>query len=76
LPRCYFDLEPGLGKDTEGEDLPNDEAAQRVAAEVARELARNRPPGRIGNLVVSNEQGAVVYDVELASFGTVADPTR
>jgi hypothetical protein len=65
MPRYYFRLEPGIARDTEGDELPNDEAARRVAEDVAGDLTKNRPPTYLGTLVVADITGAVVGEIEL-----------
>jgi hypothetical protein len=63
MPRYYFSLTSG-GRDEEGADLPDDDAARREAGLVGRDFARNSPT-RTGQVIVTREDGTVVHEVDL-----------
>jgi len=60
----YFHLEPFV-RDIEGQELPDDEAARRAATEDARDLAKNRPPSPWWTLVVTDNRGTVMREIEI-----------
>ena len=66
MPRYFFNLHYGDPRlDTQGEELPDDEAAWREATIIAGELFKDIDgkfqPGRQWRLEVTNEQGKPVY---------------
>jgi hypothetical protein len=64
MPRYFFHLEDGERiRDQLGQELPDDHAALRLAAEVAAALRRR---GRIWRVVVTNEWGHEVTEVPVA----------
>jgi hypothetical protein len=63
MPRYYFSLTSG-GRDDEGADLPDDDAARHEAILVACDFARNSPK-RTGQVIVIGEDGAVVHEIDL-----------
>jgi uncharacterized protein DUF6894 len=62
MPRYFFHLHGSGARDTEGQELPNDEAARQEAAAVARDLGRNRSVATNERLVVTDESGKVIHE--------------
>jgi hypothetical protein len=66
MPRYFFFLESSTGTipDEQGEELPDDDAAHRLALRIARELADWE---RVSNasVVVISEDGRLVSEVPL-----------
>lgn len=64
MPRYFFNARrpDGLLPDPEGEDLPDLTAARAMAADVAREMARNAPPEMWSgwSLEIADETGLTV----------------
>jgi hypothetical protein len=70
MPRYFFDLNDGrkLIPDLEGTELPDDDSARAHAAQVARELARNREQEtRSWRLAVRDEEEALRFELPFAS---------
>jgi hypothetical protein len=69
---CYFfNLNDGRNiiPDLEGTELPDDDSARAHAAQVARELARNREQEtRSWRLAVCDEQGTLRFELLFASM--------
>jgi hypothetical protein len=70
MPRYFFDLNDGrkIIPDLEGTDLPDDDSARAHAAQVARELARNREQEtRSWRLTVRDEEEMLRFELLFAS---------
>jgi hypothetical protein len=71
MPRYFFNLNDGrkVIPDLEGTELPDDDSARAHAAQVARELARNREEEtRSWRLAVCDAQGALRFELIFASI--------
>src|SRR5258708_34011521 len=71
MPRYFFNLNDGrkIIPDPEGTELPNDDFARAHAAQVARELARNREQEtRSWRLAVSDAEGTLRFELTFASM--------
>jgi hypothetical protein len=66
MPRYFFHLHSSGAHDTDGQELPNDEAAREEAVAVARDLARNRNVATGERIIVTDVSGTVVHDEPLA----------
>ena len=64
MPVYFFHLS-GRGRDTEGQEFPDDEAASKEAAAVARDLSQNRHVVTDDRVVVTNADGVVVHEEPL-----------
>jgi hypothetical protein len=72
MPRYFFNLNDGekIIPDVEGTELPDDESARAHAAQVARELARNRERETISwRLAVCYADGTLCFELLFASMG-------
>lgn len=72
MPRYFFNLNDGerIIPDVEGTELPDDESARAHAAQVARELARNRERETISwRLAVCHADGTLCFEQPFASMG-------
>jgi hypothetical protein len=71
MVRYFFHLEDesGVLRDDIGEEFANTEQAKTLAAQVARELARNRPDCAGRSLLVTDAVGAVLWRVPLLDPG-------
>jgi|SRR5712671_162814 len=79
MPRYFFNLNDGrkVIPDVEGTELPDDDSARAHAAQVARELARNREEeSRSWRLAVCDAQGTLCFEVPFASLGELTPRTR
>ena len=61
MPQYFFHLDGFPPGDTEGEELPNDEAARQEALSLARDLSRNRVVSANERLIVTNAKGDVIH---------------
>ena len=52
-------------RDTEGQELPDDETARQEARVVARELSQNRNVATDEKLIVTNADGQVIHEEPL-----------
>jgi hypothetical protein len=71
MPRYFFDLNDGrkVIPDLEGTELPDDDSARAHAAQVARELARNREQEtRSWRLAVCDAEGTLRFELLFASM--------
>jgi len=71
MPRYFFNLNDGrkIIPDPEGTELPNDDFARAHAAQVARELARNREQEtRSWRLAVCDAEGTLRFELTFASM--------
>ena len=71
MPRYFFNLNDGqkIIPDLEGTELPDDDSARAHAAQVARELARNREEEtRSWRLAVCDAQGTLRFELLFASM--------
>jgi hypothetical protein len=69
MPRYYFNLNDGrkIIPDLEGTELPDDDSARAHAAQVARELARNREEEtRSWRLAVRDAEGTLRFELPFA----------
>ena len=62
MPRYFFHLHGSGARDTEGQELPDNEAARQEARLVARELSQNRKVATDERLIVTNEKGEVIHE--------------
>ena len=62
MPRYFFHLHGSGARDTEGQQLPDNEAARQEARLVARELSQNRKVATDERLLVTNEKGEVIHE--------------
>jgi Domain of unknown function (DUF6894) len=67
MPRYFFHLHGSGARDTEGQELPDDEAARKEAAAVALDLSRNKAVATDERLVVTNADGKVIHEEPLFS---------
>jgi hypothetical protein len=65
MPRYFFHLHGSGARDTEGQELPNDEAAREEAKVVAGELSQNRTVATHERLIVTNAKGEVIHEEAL-----------
>ena len=65
MPRYFFHLHGSGARDTEGQDLPDDEAARKEAAAVALDLSRNKAVATDERLVVTDAAGKVIHEEPL-----------
>ena len=65
MPRYFFHLHGSGARDTEGQEFPNDDAARREAALIARELSKNRTLSANARLVVTNDKGEIIHEEPL-----------
>ena len=65
MPRYFFHMHGSGARDTEGQELPDDEAARQEARAVARELSQNRNVVTDERLIVTNADGKVVHEEPL-----------
>lgn len=65
MPLYYFHLHGSGARDTEGQELANDEAAREVARAVARELSQNKFPTTDERLIVTTADGTVIHEEPL-----------
>jgi len=71
MPRYFFNLNDGekIIPDLEGTELPDDDSARAHAAQVARELARNREQQtRSWRLAVCDAHGTLCFELLFASI--------
>jgi hypothetical protein len=71
MPRYFFNLNDGrkIIPDLEGTELPDDDSARAHAAQVARELARNREQEtRSWRLAVRDAEGTLRFELTFASI--------
>jgi hypothetical protein len=71
MPRYFFNLNDGrkIIPDLEGTELPDDDSARGHAAQVARELARNRERETSSwRLAVCDAEGALRFELLFASM--------
>ena len=71
MPRYFFNLNDGrkIIPDLEGTELPDDDSARAHAAQVARELTRNREQEtRSWRLAVCDAQGTLRFELLFASM--------
>jgi uncharacterized protein DUF6894 len=71
MPRYFFNLNDGrkIIPDLEGTELPDDDSARAHAAQVARELTRNREQEtRSWRLAVCDAQGTLHFELLFASM--------
>jgi hypothetical protein len=71
MPRYFFNLNDGrkIIPDLEGTELPDDDSARAHAAQVARELARNREQEtRSWRLAVCDAEGTPRFELLFASM--------
>jgi hypothetical protein len=61
----FFDLNGSRNRDSEGQEFPNDDAARREAAAVARDLSRNQNVVTADGVVVTNADGIVIHEEPL-----------
>jgi hypothetical protein len=74
MPRYFFNLNDGrkIIPDLEGTELPDDDSARAHAAQVARELARNREQEtRSWRLAVCDAQGTARFELAFGSIDEV-----
>ncbi|SRR6266478_5211964 len=74
MPRYFFNLNDGrkIIPDLEGTELPDDDSARAHAAQVARELTRNREQEtRSWRLAVCDAQGTLRFELLFASMDEV-----
>jgi hypothetical protein len=71
MPLYHLNLAPGPILDDEGLEFPNDEAAHKEAALMARDLAHNRVITGNHRVVVSREDGSIVHEVYLQDVATL-----
>ncbi len=79
MPRYFFNLNDDrkVIPDVEGTELPDDDSARAHAAQVARELARNREQEtKSWRLAVCDAQGTLCFEVFFASVGELTSRTR
>jgi len=73
MPQYFFHLDGFAPHDTEGEELPDDEAARQEALGVARDLSRNRRVSANERLIVTNAKGDVIHeqllDIDIGKLG-------
>jgi hypothetical protein len=65
MPRYFFHLRGSGARDTEGQELPNDDAARAEAKAVAQDLSRNKIPATDERLVVTDADGKVIHEEPL-----------
>jgi hypothetical protein len=65
MPRYFFHLHGSGASDTEGQELPNDEAARNEARAVARDLSRNKTGTTQERLIVTNADGKIIHEEPL-----------
>jgi hypothetical protein len=64
MPKYYISIEDGEPiKDPVAEDLADDDAARRLASQIANDLSRNHGGGSEWHVRLRNEEGVVVADV-------------
>jgi len=71
MPRYFFNLNDGqkIIPDLEGTELPDDDCARAHAAQVVRELARNREERtRSWRLAVCDAHGTLCFELPFASM--------
>jgi len=66
MPRYYFHLRGSGARDTDGQELPNDEAARAEAIAVARDLAKNKTSATDEHVVVTDANGKVIHEEPLS----------
>ena len=64
MPRYYFTLASGM-QDDEGTEFADDEAARREAILIACDLSRNARPTNDERVIVTREDGSLVYEANL-----------
>ena len=72
MPHYFFNLNDGkkIIPDVEGTELPDDDSARAHAAQVVRELARNREQEtRSWRLAICDEDGTLCFELLFASIG-------
>ncbi|SRR6266849_4202193 len=77
MPRYFFNLNDGrkVIPDLEGTELPDDDSARAHAAQVVRELARNREPTtRSWRLAVCDAHGTPCFELPFASMEDPISP--
>jgi hypothetical protein len=75
MPRYFFNLNDGekVIPDLEGTELPDDDSARAHAAQVVRELAKNREHETgAWRLAVCDAQGTLCFELLFASLGNSA----
>jgi hypothetical protein len=71
--RYFFHLEDGVCiSDRDGEELPDNEAAMRQAAQLAKDLSKNRTRAHSWHVVVKNAVGIRIGQVPLTLGPTAA----
>ena len=65
MPRYFFHMHGSGARDTEGQELPNDETARQEARMVARELSQYRNVATDEKLIVTNADGQVIHEEPL-----------
>lgn len=69
MPRYFFHLQGSGAKDLDGGEFPNDEAARQEAVMVVREVSRSRAFTPSEKIVVTNDNGQVIYEGSLRPQG-------
>lgn len=67
MPKFYVRLEPNGPPDEEGENLPNRDAAERLADAIAFDLALGPLTGPYQRVVITDENGEVVCERPLVT---------
>ena len=67
MPKFYVRLEPDGPPDEKGENLPNREAAERLADAIAFDLALSPLSGPYQRVVITDECGGVVCERPLVT---------
>ena len=62
MPKYFVRLEPNGAVDTEGEELPDQNAVSRLADAIAFDLRASSTSGAYQRLVIVDEQGKVVCE--------------
>ena len=65
MPQYFFHLHGSGARDTDGQELPNDEAARAEAKAVAADLSRNRNVTTNERLLVTDAHGRVIHEEPL-----------
>lgn len=65
MPRYFFHLHGSGARDTEGQNLPDDDAARQEARAVARDLSQNKVVTTDERLIVTDADGKVIHEEPL-----------
>ena len=74
MPRFHFEIVDGYTMpDPSGMELPTEQAAQRLALEIAKQISVDVDDESLKKVVVKTEEGKEIYKAPIKSGTTSAD---